>query len=139
MRSLLVMTTLLFLALPASGQKLDIDTNTPEGQLLEKIGTEEDLAKKAELLGQFAQQYPKHEAAGWVYGQLSTTYAKLNQPEKALEAGEKLLELEPANAEGAHAMLKIAEAAEEPGPDQEVGRADAWRREENSRGAGAEV
>jgi tetratricopeptide (TPR) repeat protein len=108
------MTTLVFLALPAAGQKFDIDTNTPEGQLLEKIGTEEDLTKKAALLDQFAQQHPKHEATGWVYSQLATAYAKLNQPAKALEAGEKMLEAQPTNVEGAHAMLKIAEEQKNP-------------------------
>ncbi|MCW5977646.1 MAG: hypothetical protein KIT09_06195 [Bryobacteraceae bacterium] len=114
MRMVIAFTILALLALPAPGQKFDIDTDTPEGQLLQEIGSEEDLSKKAALMEKFAAEYPKHEATGWVLGQLSTTYAKMNEPAKALEAGEKMLQADPANAAGAHAMLKIAEERKDP-------------------------
>lgn len=95
---------------PAQRHKLTINAETPEGQLLQKIGQEADEAAKLGLLEQFATQYPKHEAAGWVYAQMVALFAKGNQPDKVLDTGEKLLALDPEDVETAHAGLKAAEA-----------------------------
>src|SRR5579871_118546 len=56
----------------------EINTASPEGQLLQKAGTEEDPAKKLALQEEFVAQYPTHEAAGWVYEQLLNAYVKAN-------------------------------------------------------------
>jgi hypothetical protein len=58
-----------------------------------------DEAKKTGLLEQFATQNPKHEGAAWVYEQLVAAYAKANEPDKLIAAGEKLLAIDPADAE----------------------------------------
>jgi len=107
---------LVLAALPAFAQpsNLEINTETPEGQLLEKIGTEEDVTQKVQLLEQFVQQYPNHAAIKWVLAQLPPAYAKLNQPDKSLAACEKMLAKDPTNAAGAHACLKTAEAQKDP-------------------------
>ena len=110
MKRLVVVLAMALLALPAGGQQFEIDTNTPEGQLLQQIGLEEDPAKKAALLEQFAKTYPQHQAIQWVMNQLPATYAGLNDPGKALDACERMLEVNPTNAAGAHSCLKIAEA-----------------------------
>lgn len=102
------------LALPAGAQQVEIDTNTPEGQLLQQIGLEEDLSKKADLLEQFAKTYPQHQAIHWVMNQLPTTYANLKDPAKALDACERMLQVNPTNAAGAHSCLKIAESQKDP-------------------------
>ena len=73
----------------------EINSTTPEGQLLQKAGLEEDPAKKLELQEQFVTQFPQHEAAGWVYEQLLAGYLKTGQPDKALAAGEKLNSMPP--------------------------------------------
>ena len=91
-----------------------VNTETPEGQLLQQIGTEADEAKRAGFLEQFAEKYPKHEAIGWVYEQMVVAYTKMGQPDKALAAGDKLLALDPTDAESAHACLKAAEAKKDP-------------------------
>jgi len=114
MKRVVILICAAVLGLPAAGQQLEIDTNTPEGQLLQQIGLEEDLSKKAELLEQFAQTYPQHPGLHWVMNQLPGTYEKLNQPEKALEACERMLQVNPTNAAGSHACLKIAEAQKDP-------------------------
>lgn len=103
-------------AFPVAAQrhKLTINAETPEGQLLQQIGLEEDAAKKLGLLEQFAAQYPKHEAAAWVYAQMVPLYSKAGQYDKAMEAAENLLALDPEDARTAHAALKAAEAKKDP-------------------------
>jgi tetratricopeptide (TPR) repeat protein len=103
--------TVLLLAIgiaPAQRHKLTINAETPEGLLLQNIGQESDDAKKLTLLEAFVQQYPKHEGAVWVYEQLVDAYAKVNQPDKVIASGEKLLELDPADVVAAHTCLKAA-------------------------------
>jgi len=110
-------STLMFvitLAALAQPRGMIIDTETPAGQLLHKIGTETDPQQKIQLLEQFTREFPNHEAIGWVYGQMPPLYVKLNQPGKALEACERWLSVEPTNAAGAHSCLKIAEELKDP-------------------------
>ncbi len=91
-----------------------VDSGTPEGQLLQQIGQESAEAKKLELLEQFVAKYPAHEGAGWALVQLQAGYMKANQYDKALEAGEKLLKIDPLDAEVAHQNLKASEAKKDP-------------------------
>ena len=55
MRALVYLAAAGLICLPAMGQrtKIDINTETPEGQLLQQIGTEQDPEKKLALLEQF--------------------------------------------------------------------------------------
>lgn len=102
-------------AAAAQRHQITINAETPEGQLLQQIGQESDETKKIAMLEQFTTQYPKHEGVAWVYEQLVAAYAKANQPDKLLATGEKLLALDPADAEDAHTCLKAAlEAKRDP-------------------------
>ncbi|MDX2151669.1 MAG: hypothetical protein SFV54_13105 [Bryobacteraceae bacterium] len=94
----------------AQRHKLTINAETPEGQLLQQIGTEADPAKKLGMLEEFASKYPKHEAAAWVYAQMQPAYVKANNFDKAIESGEKLLAIDPDDVEIAVGTLKAAEA-----------------------------
>jgi tetratricopeptide (TPR) repeat protein len=108
---------LLLAAAPAWAQRFtinEVNAQTPEGQMLQQIGQESDESKKLSLMEQFVSKYPKEKAAGWVYEQMQTAYAKANQPDKAMELGEKLLAIDPEHAEAAHASLKAAEAKKDP-------------------------
>jgi tetratricopeptide (TPR) repeat protein len=109
-----VVVCLLGLPLAAQRQKVNINTETPEGQLLQQIGQEEDAAKKAALMEQFVGQYPKHDSIAWVYSNMIDAYTKTNQPAKAMEAADKLLAIDPGDSRAAHAALKAAEAAKDP-------------------------
>ncbi len=104
------------LALPAAAQraKIDINAETPEGQLLQQIGTADDAAKKLALLEEFAAKFPKHEGIPWVYGQLQPAYLKAQQYDKVFPVVEKLLQVDPSDAEMAHGGLKAAEAKKDP-------------------------
>lgn len=101
---------------PAGAQrhKFTINTETPEGQLLAQIGQEEDAAKKLGLLEQFVEKFPKHEGLTWVLSQLVPAYAKAGQFDKALQAGDKLLAVDPGDIESAHAVLQAAEGKKDP-------------------------
>ncbi len=102
------------ISLAAQRHKLTINAETPEGQLLQQIGLEEDPANKLALLEKFTAQYPTHEAAAWVYAQMVPLYSKTGQPDKAMEAAAKLLALDPEDAQTAHAALRAAEARNDP-------------------------
>ncbi len=82
--------------------------------LLQQIKSESDDAKKLVLLEQFAAAYPQHEALPWVYEQMIDSYSKTSQLDKALGSCDKLLALDPADVESAHACLKTAEAKKDP-------------------------
>lgn len=116
MRTLILATAFLLAAggAEAQRQRFTINTETPEGQLLQQIGEEEDPAKKLALLEKFASEHPKHEAAAWVYAQMVPVSMKLNRFDKAMEAGDRLLELDPSDLHTAHEALKAAEANKVP-------------------------
>lgn len=113
MRSLVLILAAALLVGGAAAQRHkigEINTETEEGKLLQAIGTEQDAAQKASLMESFVGKYPKHEAAGWVWSQLQTAYVKSNNPDKALQAGEQLLALDPMDLDAAYANLKASEA-----------------------------
>ena len=114
MKLVTLFAVLILAVLPAAAQDFEMDTNTPEGRLLQQIGFEEDAQRKILLLEQFVKEHPNHGGIGWVYGQMPVLYAELNQPDKALAAGERMLAAKPTDAAGAHACLKIAEAQKDP-------------------------
>jgi tetratricopeptide (TPR) repeat protein len=116
MRSLTLSVAVLLAAgtLLAQRQRFTINTETPEGQLLQQIGEQEDPVQKLALLEKFAAAYPNHEAIPWVYAHMVRVAAKANQFDKALEAGEKALSLDPEDLETAHEALKAAEAKKDP-------------------------
>jgi tetratricopeptide (TPR) repeat protein len=98
----------------AQRSKLVVNAETPEGKMLQQIGEESDEAKKLTMLEQFISQNPKHEAAGWVYGQMQELYLKQGQSDKALDAGERLLAIHPDDIEAVFLNLKAAEAKKDP-------------------------
>jgi tetratricopeptide (TPR) repeat protein len=102
-----------WMMLYAQRQQLVVNTETPEGQLLHSIGTEEDPAKKTELLEQFLSQYGDHDSAAWALEQLVAIHAAANNPAKAAEAGEKLLEKDPGDLVSAVTVLKAFEGSAE--------------------------
>lgn len=88
----------------------EINTETEEGKVLQAIGTEEDAARKVQLMEGFVAKFPKHDAAGWVWSQLQPAYAKAAAFDKALTAGETLLALDPQDLHAAYGNLKAAES-----------------------------
>jgi hypothetical protein len=113
MRLTIVFLTLIVLAGTASAQRhklASINAETPEGKLLQSIATEADAAKKLEMMEQFANEFAKHEATGWVLSQMQVGYTKAGNHDKAIATGEKLLALDNTDIEAAYANLKASEA-----------------------------
>src|SRR6266849_4116129 len=113
MRSLLL-ALLLAGGLLAQRHKVNINTETPEGQALQALGQETDDAKRLAMLEKFTQDYGQSENLAWVYGQMQPLYVKANQPDKAVEIGDKLIALDPEDLDTALATLKAAEAKKDP-------------------------
>ncbi len=113
MRTLLLVLLLAGSAL-AQRHKVNINTETPEGQALQQIGQETDDAKKLAGFEKFVQDYPKSENLAWAYTQMAPLYAKTNQPDKAIDIGDKLIALDPGDLEASLATLKAAEAKKDP-------------------------
>ncbi|MFN0171295.1 MAG: tetratricopeptide repeat protein [Bryobacteraceae bacterium] len=100
----------------AAQQRLaQVNTETPEGQLLQQAGQENDPAKKAALFEDFVAKHGNHEAALWVYSQMQDLYLKANQFDKALEAGEKIAAKDPKDLHAQHSTLRAAEGKKDPG------------------------
>ncbi len=100
---------LLLIGTAAFSQKLVIEVDTQEGQLLQQIDAEAGAPKKQAMLEQFASLFPNHEAITWVLGQLQLSYVADGKFDRAMEAGTKLLGLDPNDVSAAHNCLKAAE------------------------------
>jgi len=114
MRTLLILAAFACTAFAQRHKIEEVDTEKPGGKLLQQIMQENDAAKRAPLLEQFAGEYPKHEAIGWVLEQLQQSYAKAGDADKTIAAGDKLLAVDPDDPEAALASLKAAEMKKDP-------------------------
>ncbi|MGH9719350.1 MAG: tetratricopeptide repeat protein [Bryobacteraceae bacterium] len=90
-------------------QKLGtVNAETPEGALLQQIGTEQDQAKRIVLLEDFASKFPKHEGIGWVLANAQAAYVKAGDVDKVIETGEKLIAHDPNDLDCAYETLQAA-------------------------------
>jgi tetratricopeptide (TPR) repeat protein len=108
-----VIAILMLAALAAFGQRHkveEVDTEKPQGKLLQQIMTENDAGKKSALMEQFTEQFPKDEGTAWILEQLQAAYIKANNPDKIISAGDRLLAIDPSDPEAALQCLKAAEA-----------------------------
>jgi hypothetical protein len=92
------------------GQKLLVEIDTQEGQLLQQIDNEKDVAVKFRLLETFAKQFPNHEAVTWVLSHIQAHYLETKAYDQVLSTGVKILSVDPLEVSAAHSCLKAAEA-----------------------------
>jgi tetratricopeptide (TPR) repeat protein len=109
MRTLIILTVLAAAAFGQRHKMEDVDAEKPEGKLLQQALQETDASKKAVLLEQFAQQFPKSEGTPWVLEQLQGIYVKAGDSDKIIASGEKLLALDPGDVEAPLQNLKASE------------------------------
>ncbi len=117
MRFCAITLVLIAMMATASAQRrkpATIDAGTPEGLLLQQIGTESDEVKKLALMEDFIGKFPQHEGAPWVYGMIIGAYTKAGQYDKALQTGDKLIAADPGDVESAYACLQAAESKKDP-------------------------
>ncbi len=80
----------------------EINTETPEGQLLVEAGVAEEIEEKIPPLERLVEEFPESKYRGYAYLQLQGAYIEQKQYAKAVEVGAKLLELVPDDLEVLH-------------------------------------
>src|SRR5258706_3360249 len=101
----------ILLVIPSSAginKKLVVKPDTPDGNFLDLIGLETDFDKRVTLIEQFTIMFPRSESIGWAYSQLQEAEFKDGKLDKALEAGDKLLDLDPEDLDAAGTNKQIA-------------------------------
>src|SRR5690242_11353137 len=112
LRACLPVITLLLLAtagLRADRHKPNIDPESPDGILVQRIQQEPTAPRKLALLEKFVAEYPKSNSAPWVYEQLLPIYKDANEADKVLATADALLALDPNDLDAAHDALKASE------------------------------
>jgi tetratricopeptide (TPR) repeat protein len=88
-----------------------VNSESPDGKLIQQSLQENDPAKKLGILEQYIAQFAdKQETTGWVLSQLQPLYTKAGNYDKAIQTGEKLLALDADDIDAAYGNLKAAEA-----------------------------
>jgi hypothetical protein len=112
------------LCVPAAfSQKLVIELQTQEGQLLQTIDAEQNAEIKVALLEDFAKRFPNHEAATWVLSHLQSHHLSVKEFDRVFEYGTRILSLDPTELSAAHNCLKAAEGK------KDVGLIKLWSRQ----------
>src|SRR5580692_3651075 len=83
-------------ALGAGRHKLDIDPESEDGILLQRIQQEPLPERKLAFLEKYVAQYPKASSVAWVYEQLLPIYVTAKQWDKVLGTAQSLLALDAA-------------------------------------------
>lgn len=94
---------------PAQRIKTEIDAQTPEGQMLQMAGQEENEAKRLALYEEYLAKHPKHEMAPYAWLQAQPLYLKAGNHAKVVEAAEAVLAADPMNAPAAYNALQAME------------------------------
>jgi len=94
-------------------KKLVVKPDTPEGNFLTLVSLETDYDKRLALIRQFTAMFPKSESIGWAYSQLQEANIRDSQWDQAIQAGDKLLELDPDDLEAARYNLQAARSKDD--------------------------
>ncbi len=97
-----------------SRHKLDVDAESDDGILLQRIQQEPTAPRKLALLEKFVTLFPKASSIAWVYEQLLPIYAEAKQSDKVLTTAEAMLAVDPNDLDAAHYALRVAEARKDP-------------------------
>lgn len=103
--------TIFLLAAPAGvhAQRYQIDTQTPEGLLLQMAGSESDEAKKIQLYEEFLEKYPNHAGTAYALSQVVPLWLKQKALDKAIAGARGILAAEADNAPAAYNALQACE------------------------------
>jgi hypothetical protein len=97
-------------ALGADRHKLDVDPESQDGLLLQRIQQEPTQPRKLALLEKYVSEYAKASSIVWVYEQLLPIYMEANQWDSVIATAEGLLAVDPNDVDSAHDAQKAAEA-----------------------------
>jgi len=93
----------------AQRHELNVDVDSDAGNFLAIAMDVDDVAKRIALYEQFTKEHPKNDAIPWILEQLQTLYIETKQPDKAIDAGDRLLAADPEDVEAAMINVKLAE------------------------------
>jgi len=110
MKPLVLVLAALSVASAADRHKLDIDPESDDGILLQRIEQEPVPERKLAFLEKFVAEYPKATSLAWVYDQLLPIYAGAKQWDKVLATANSLQALDPDDLNSASVGLQAAEA-----------------------------
>lgn len=118
LRRCAILTYLLLAAfiIPGSAgvnKKLVVKPDTAEGNFLELISLETDYDKRLVLIDQFTVMFPHSESIGWAYSQIQEAAVRDGHWDKAIQAGDKLLELDPDDLEAARTNLQAGRSKDD--------------------------
>jgi hypothetical protein len=109
----------------ADRHKPNIDPESQDGILVQRIQQEPTPPRKLALLEKFVAEYPKSNSAAWVYEQLLPIYKEANEQDKVLATADALLAVDPNDLDAAHDALKAVETKADPDLTQKYA-ALAW-------------
>jgi len=90
--------------------KVDIDAESQDGILLQRIQQEPTKPRKLALLEKFVAEFPKATSIAWVYEQLLHVYKEGKDNDKVIATAESLLAVDPADLDAAYDALQAAQA-----------------------------
>jgi hypothetical protein len=90
--------------------KLDVDAESDDGILLQRIQQEPLAKRKLALLERYVVQFPRTTSIAWVYEQLLPIYVEAKQVDKIFVTAESLLAVDPNDVDAADAALHTAES-----------------------------
>jgi len=94
--------------------KIDVDPESDDGILLQRIQQEPTQPRKLALLEKFVAQYPQATSIAWAYEQLLPIYWETKQYDKVLATADSLLTVDPLDLDSAHYAMQIAELRNDP-------------------------
>jgi hypothetical protein len=97
--------------LAADRHKADVDPESEDGILLQRIQQEPTLARKQALLEKYAAQYPHATSIAWVYEQLLGIYKDAKENGKVLAMANALLSVDPNDLDAANDALRASQSA----------------------------
>lgn len=100
-------------AAAADRHKLDIDPESEDGVLLQRIQQEPLPERKQAFLEKYVDQYPKATSLAWVYEQLLPIYLNAKQWDKVFATAQNLVALDASDVDSAFAALRAAEAQQD--------------------------
>jgi len=97
-------------AFGADRHKVDVDAESQDGILLQRIQQEPTKPRKLALLEKYAAEFPKTTSIAWVYEQLLHVYKDDKDNDKVLATAEAMLAVDPADLDAAYDALQSAQA-----------------------------
>src|SRR5579871_860475 len=90
--------------------KVDVDAESADGILLQRIQQEPTKPRKLALLEKFAAEYPKATSIAWVYEQLLHIYKDDKDNDKVIATADGMLSVDPVDLDAADDALLAAQA-----------------------------